>query len=142
PVPLDQAGKGKKPVPRAPAKKGAAAAAPAKATIALADQEERKFVDPYDGCVPLPQKTEPGQDPRYLAEMWWQLGNFHFDQIDPHGGPYNLNRAVSAYDRSMEYKTPPIYGVAMYKQAWTYYKQQRYKTAVDWFVKLLRYADE
>ncbi len=141
PVPLDQAGKGKKPVPRAPAKKGAAAAQ-AKATTALADQEERKFVDPYDGCVPLPQKTEPGQDPRYLAEIWWQLGNFHFDQIDPHGGPYNLNRAVSAFDRSLEYKTPPIYGVAMYKQAWTYYKQQRYKTAVDWFVKLLRYADD
>ena len=45
---------------------------------------------------PLPQKIEPGEDPRYLAEIWWQLGNFHFDQIDPKGGPYNLNRAVVA----------------------------------------------
>ncbi len=144
PIPIDQVGKGKavRAVPKAAAKKGAAATkTPVKAT-AGADQEERTFVDPYDGCKPLPQKVEPGDDPRYLAEIWWQLGNFHFDQIDPHGGPYNLNRAVSAYDRSMEYKKPPIYGVAMYKQAWTFYKQQRYKTAVDWFVKLLHYADE
>ncbi|HKO54181.1 MAG TPA: hypothetical protein VJV79_41015 [Polyangiaceae bacterium] len=134
PVPLDQAGRtgrGKAPVPKAGAPK------------AVADREERVFTDPYDGCKPLPQKVETaGDDPRYLAEIWWQLGNFHFDQIDPHGGPYNLNRAVSAYEHSMEFKKPPIFGVAMYKQAWTYYKQQRYKTAVEWFVKLLHYADE
>ena len=74
-----------------------------------------------------PQKVEGTDDPRYLAEIWWQLGNFHFDQIDPHGGPYNLNRAVASYEHSMEFKKPPIFGVAMYKQAWTYYKQQRYK---------------
>jgi len=132
PVPLDQAGRtgrGK-------------AAAPKAGVKAVADGEERVFTDPYDGCKPLPQKVELASDPRYLAEIWWQLGNFHFDQIDPHGGPYNLNRAVSAYERSMEFKKPPIFGVAMYKQAWTYYKQQRYKTAVEWFVRLLHYADE
>jgi hypothetical protein len=131
PVPLDQAGRA-----------GRGKAAAPKAGTAKADAEERVFTDPYDGCKPLPQKVEVTSDPRYLAEIWWQLGNFHFDQIDPHGGPYNLNRAVSAYDRSMEFKKPPIFGVAMYKQAWTYYKQQRYETAVEWFVKLLHYADE
>jgi len=133
PVPLDQVGRGGK---------GKTAPPKAVATKAVADGEERVFTDPYDGCKPLPQKVEITDDPRYLAEIWWQLGNFHFDQIDPHGGPYNLNRAVSAYDHSMEFKKPPIFGVAMYKQAWTYYKQQRYKTAVEWFVKLLHYADE
>ena len=132
PVPLDQVGG-----------KGKGKAVASKTTSrSVADAEERVFSDPYDGCKPLPQKVEATEDPRYLAEIWWQLGNFHFDQIDPHGGPYNLNRAVSAYDHSMEFKKPPIYGVAMYKQAWTYYKQQRYKTAVEWFVKLLHYADE
>lgn len=105
-------------------------------------EDETVFVDPYDGCKPLPQNTLPGDEPRYLAEVWWQLGNHHFDQIDPKGGPFNLNRAVSAYQRSMEYKKPPIYGVSLYKLAWTYFKQQRYHTAVDWFVKLLHYADE
>lgn len=134
PVPLDQVGRGKGGA-RAPAK-------PALAKTAARDAEERAFADPYDGCKPLAQKIEGTDDPRYLAEIWWQLGNYHFDQIDPHAGPYSLNRAVSAYDHSMEFKKPPIFGVAMYKQAWTYYKQQRYKTAVNWFVKLLHYADE
>ncbi len=128
PIPLDQA-KGK----RNTAKRGA---------NPLVDTEELTFVDPYDGCKPLPQTIEPGEDPRYLAEIWWQLGNFHFDQIDPHGGPYNLNRAVVAYQNSMQYTKPPIYGVSLYKLAWTFFKQQRYRTAVDNFVKLLGYADE
>ncbi|HEX7450727.1 MAG TPA: hypothetical protein VF294_00500, partial [Polyangiaceae bacterium] len=138
PIPIDQVGK--KGVRPAAAAKGAKPGA-AKPTR-VADTEERSFVDPYDNCKPLPQKVEGTDDPRYLAEIWWQLGNFHFDQLDPHGGPYNLNRAVSAFDHSMEYKKPPIFGVAMYKQAWTYYKQQRYRTAVNWFVKLLHYADD
>jgi outer membrane protein assembly factor BamD (BamD/ComL family) len=133
PIPLDQVGR---------AGRGKAAAPKAGAAKPVADAEERVFTDPYDGCKPLPQKVEGNDDPRYLSEIWWQLGNFHFDQIDPHGGPYNLNRAVSAYDHSMQFTKPPIFGVAMYKQAWTYYKQQRYRTAVEWFVKLLHYADE
>jgi hypothetical protein len=128
PVPLDQAK-----VKRGTVKRGA---------DKLVDTEELVFADPYDGCKPLPQKVEPGEDPRYLAEIWWQLGNFHFDQIDPRGGPYNLNRAVVAYQQSMQYTKPPIYGVSLYKLAWTYFKQQRYHTAVDNFVKLLAYADE
>ncbi len=104
--------------------------------------EELAFRDPYAACAALPQKTLPGDEPRYLAEVWWQLGNFHFDQLDTAGGPFSLNRAVSAYSIGMQYKKPPLYGVSMYKLAWTYYKQQRYKTTTESFVKLLGYADE
>ncbi|HKQ70704.1 MAG TPA: hypothetical protein VJT73_15265, partial [Polyangiaceae bacterium] len=60
----------------------------------------------------------------------------------PHGGPYNLNRAASAYQQSMQFKKPPLFGVAMYKLAWTYFKQQRYETAVREFIDLLNYTDE
>ena len=60
----------------------------------------------------------------------------------PHGGPYNLNRAATAYQQSMKFKKPPLYGVAMYKLAWTYFKQQRYETASTQFVDLLNYTDE
>ncbi len=127
PIPLDQAHKGK----------------PARNAKAAPKDEELTYQDPYPAeCKPIPQNTDPGQDPRYLAEVWWKIGDFHFDQLDPKGGPYNLNRAVSAYDHSMEYKKPPLYGVAMYKLAWSYYKQQRYHTGVDEFVKLLHYTDE
>jgi hypothetical protein len=104
-------------------------------------REELSYLDPYASCQPIAQKVAAGEEPRYLAEAWWQLGNFHFDQLDQ-GGPYSLNRAMSAYERSMEFKKPPLYGVALYKRAWTYFKQQRYHTAVDWFVNLLRYADQ
>ncbi|MBX3182115.1 MAG: hypothetical protein KIT72_10335 [Polyangiaceae bacterium] len=115
-----------------------------RANIAKAPvDEELLFRDPYpDSCRGLPQVLEPGQEPRYEAEVWWQLGNHHFDQIDPKGGPYNLNRAVRAYEHSMKVEKPPLYGVALYKRAWTYFKQQRYQTAVEWFIKLLHYADE
>ncbi|HEY6558685.1 MAG TPA: hypothetical protein VI072_15485 [Polyangiaceae bacterium] len=132
PVPLDQTGRGN------------AAKAPVKpvARRGVIGREELGYVDPYAACTPLPQPTDTADEPRYLAEIWWQLGNFHFDQIDPKAGPYNLNRAVSAYDYSLRYKKPPIYGVAMYKQAWTFFKQQRYRTATDWFVRLLHYTDE
>jgi hypothetical protein len=147
PTPIDQ----DKALARRTAVKAAKAAKPgkpakqpvkAKTGKAGAEDEELSFVDPYEGCTPIPQKTEPGEDPRYVAEIWWQVGNYHFDQIDPHGGPYNLNRAVSAYDHSLEYKKPPIYGVALYKLAWSYFKQQRYHAATDEFVHLLHYADE
>jgi hypothetical protein len=103
-------------------------------------REELSFLDPYAGCESIRQELQPGQEPRYLAEAWWQIGNYHFDQLDK-GGPYSLNRAMSSYERSMEFKKPPLYGVALYKRAWTYFKQQRYHTAVDWFVNLLHYAD-
>ncbi|HMJ12718.1 MAG TPA: hypothetical protein VK524_14955, partial [Polyangiaceae bacterium] len=116
PVPLDQTGRGN------------AAKAPQAKPVArrgTMGREEIQYVDPYAECTALPQPTDTADEPRYLAEIWWQLGNFHFDQIDPKAGPYNLNRAVSAYDYSLRYKKPPIYGVAMYKQAWTFFKQQR-----------------
>jgi tetratricopeptide (TPR) repeat protein len=137
PIPLDQdktLGRTVKPKPKA--------GTPAKPAKAHAGTDELAFVDPYEGCTPIPQDTKPGEDPRYLAEVWWQIGNYHFDQIDPRGGPYNLNRAVSAYTLSLEHKKPPIYGVSLYKRAWGYFKQQRYHAAVDEFVRLLNYADE
>jgi tetratricopeptide (TPR) repeat protein len=60
--------------------------------------DEATFVDPFpDACQPIPQATPPGQEPRYLAEAWWLIGDHHFNEADPAGGPYNLNRAESAY---------------------------------------------
>ena len=104
---------------------------------------ETTYRDPYpDSCEAIPQKVEPGDEPRYVAEVWWQIGNWHFDQIDPYGGPYNLNRAASAYRQAMKLRKPPLYGVAMYKLAWTYFKQQRYEAAVLELVRLLEYIDE
>jgi hypothetical protein len=101
------------------------------------------FQNPFpDDCQPIAQVTPAGQEPRYLAEVWWLIGDHHFNEVDPAGGPFNLNRADAAYQRSIRFRKPPVHGVAMYKLAWTHFKQQRYEAAVQGFVDLLRYADE
>ncbi len=134
PEPLKSKGKGGKVGGVKPGKKAAAA-------DDLVDETE--FLNPFpSSCVPLPQKVAPGQDPRYVAEVWWLIGDHHFNELGREGGPFNLNRAQAAYSNSLQFKKPPIYGVAMYKLAWTYFKQQRFKASVQQFVELLRYADE
>jgi outer membrane protein assembly factor BamD (BamD/ComL family) len=110
---------------------------------AAASADEEKYRDPYpEDCQAVAQKTAEGEDPRYVAEVWWRIGDYHFDEIDPWGGPYNLNRAESAYRQSMRFKKPPVFGVSMYKLAWTFFKQQRYQDAVKQFVELLHYTDQ
>ena len=98
-----------------------------------------------DDCVPIPQKTEPGKEVRYLAEVWWQVGDFHFDQADTKAGPFNYNRAVTAYRQSQKQVVDqlknPVYGVSLYKLAWTYFKQQRYEESVRAFVALLAHTE-
>ncbi|AUX45753.1 hypothetical protein SOCE26_072490 [Sorangium cellulosum] len=110
---------------------------------AAAVEDETTYINPYtDECQPIPQKTALGAEPRYIAEVWWQIGDYHFNELDRAGGPFNYNRAESAYRQSIKYKKPPVHGVAMYKLAWTYFKQQRYETSVRQFIELLRYTDE
>jgi tetratricopeptide (TPR) repeat protein len=113
---------------------------------------DSKFVDPYpQDCEMVAQPgLLPGTDPKYVAEIWWQIGEWEFDQYDLGGGVveyepyavYDYNRAASAYLHSMVYKKPPLFGVALYKYAWTLFKQQRYQEAVKNFVLLLNYTDE
>ena len=97
---------------------------------------------PYPSdCRPAAPVGDPDQR-RYVAEAYWKLGDHHFDEIDARGGPYELNRAVSAYDHALRFAKSPLYGVVLYKRAWALYKQQRYRAAIAGFVDLLRYADE
>ncbi len=110
------------------------------------------YDDPYPGtCTIVPQPNVlAGEDPKYVAEVWWRMGDWEFDQLDLRGGVvdtepsavWDYNRAASAYTQSMKYKKPPLFGVALYKYAWTLFKQQRYESAVHEFVHLLNYTDE
>jgi tetratricopeptide (TPR) repeat protein len=115
-------------------------------------KDDTIFDDPYpQSCEMVSQPSIlAGQEPKYVAEVWWRIGDWEFDQLDLKGGvvdfePYavwDYNRAASAYTRSMQYKKPPLYGVALYKYAWTLFKQQRYEAATREFVHLLTYTDE
>jgi len=110
------------------------------------------YVDPYPStCVPVTQPgLRPGEAPKYVGEAWWQIGNWEFDQQDLHGGyvrgeaaaVYDYDRAASAYVHSLESSRAPLYGVALYKYAWTLFKQQRYEAATRELVRLLGYTDD
>ncbi len=110
------------------------------------------FIDPYpQDCDGIPQPSlQQGEEPKYVAEVWWRIGDWEFDQQDLGGGVvedepgavYDYDRAASAYTHSLQYKKPPLYGVALYKYAWTLFKQQRYEAATKEFVHLLLYTDE
>ncbi len=126
--------------PKGPAKP---AAKPGKRPAADDLVDESSFQNPFPStCVAIPQKTLAGAEPRYVAEVWWLIGDYHFNEIGREGGAFNFNRAQAAYTNSLRFKKPPIYGVSMYKLAWTYFKQQRFKSSVVQFIELLRYADE
>ncbi len=117
-------------------------------------KEETFFDDPYPtDCAPLLQPDAvPGDDPKYLAEIWWRIGDWEFDQFDLPGGVvandpsfavWDFNRSASAYTHSMQYKKKAtIFGIALYKHAWTEFKEQRYEAAVHEFVSLLNFTDE
>ena len=105
-------------------------------------------MDPYPpDCEPV--SPGPGGEAKYVAEVWWRIGQWEFDLLDAGGGlargdpfaVYDLNRAASAYANAIRLAKPPVAGLARYKYAWTLYKQQRYRAATAAFVDLLRWAD-
>jgi outer membrane protein assembly factor BamD (BamD/ComL family) len=110
-------------------------------TEADGDELFYKNIYPAD-CQVIPQHTDPGADPRYVAEVWWLIGDYHFNEVDPGGGPFILNRADAAYRQALKYRQGQVYGVAMYKLAWTFFKQQRYEASVREFIDLIKYTDE
>ena len=110
------------------------------------EDAEISYANPFpDTCTHLKQDLKEGEDPRYVAEVWWKIGDWYFDEADPKAGPYAFNRAVTAYQKSMsaaQNEKGVLYGVSMYKLAWTFFKQQRYEAATHQFVELLHYTDE
>ncbi len=110
------------------------------------------FLDPYPGdCQSIAQPALlPGQEPKYVGETWWRIGDWEFDEQDMGGGyvksepgaVYDYNRAASAYNHSLQLKGWPVYGVSLYKYAWTLFKQQRYETSTREFIHLLNYTDQ
>ncbi len=109
-------------------------------------------------CVGLPQPDlQPGDPPQYVASTWWDIANWEFDQLDLGGGVvkdepaavFDFDRAASAYTHALQMKRPnmtpaqsQLYSAALYKYAWTLFKQNRFEAATKEFVHLLLYTDE
>jgi len=105
-------------------------AVPAKEpTTALTDGLQRKLQDIYEGCEPAKG------DSRFLAEAWTRVGEMHFDNAE-------LEEAISAYSKVLAFKDSSYYDKALYKLAWSYYRDNRFPEAITEFDRLVKWADE
>ena len=85
--------------------------------------------DPYLDCKPV-------KDSKFIPEAWTRIGEFHFDS------PNELRLAIAAFKRVLEFKDSPYYDRALYKLAWSYYRDNRFPDAVRQFDNLVIYADK
>lgn len=138
----------KKKAPPPPPKpgKGGKVAAP----VVTDNEDSYKEIYPED-CVALPAPNPPGEsEPRFLAQAWWRLGEYHYSRGDEAAeeegyfgaSPFRFNRAASAYQHAVKTTNETVKVFTLYKIAWTYFKQQRYSAARQQFLALLAYFDE
>lgn len=83
----------------------------------------------YQGCQPLRGES------RFLAESWTRIGEVHFDRAE-------LEPAIAAYSQVLPFRDSPYYDKALYKLAWTFYRQDRFADAVRRFDELVVFADQ
>lgn len=89
----------------------------------------RALKDVYEDCKPVKA------DSKFLPEAWTRVGEIHFDNAE-------LEEAISAYKRVLAYKDSSYYDKALYKLAWSYYRDNRFPMAIQQFDELVRHADE
>jgi tetratricopeptide (TPR) repeat protein len=87
------------------------------------------LVDIYKGCEPIRKES------KFVPEAWTRVGEMHFDAGE-------LPLAISAYSRVLDYKDSSYYDKALYKLAWSYYRDNRFPEAIRDFDNLVKYADE
>ena len=89
----------------------------------------RALRDVYGDCKPV------RPDSKFLPEAWTRVGEMHFDNGE-------LEEAISAYTRVLAFKDSSYFDKALYKLAWSYYRDNRFQKAIDQFDLLIKYADE
>ncbi|RME26328.1 MAG: hypothetical protein D6806_06460, partial [Deltaproteobacteria bacterium] len=73
---------------------------------------------------------------KLLPEVYTRLGESYFEDPD------KLDKAIWAYQQVLKYPKSRMYDKAMYKLAWTYYKIDDFPNAVNWFDRLIVWADQ
>ena len=85
--------------------------------------------DFYKDCTPVRKES------KFIPEAWTRIGEFHFDN------PNELRFAIAAFRKVLTFKDSPYYDRALYKLAWSYYRDNRFPEAVREFDNLVKYAD-
>ena len=78
---------------------------------------------------------EKQPESQFVPESWIRVGEYYFDLGE-------LENARDAYGKSMEYKESRFYDKALYKLAWTHYRQDNFDEAIKRFKELVEYSDE
>ncbi len=98
--------------------------------------EDDRAVKIYEELVALLPES------RFIPEVLTRIGEYYFENN-------NLEKALSAYSRVMDYPESTMYDKALYKLAWTHYRMAdtetnafHYDAAVDNFIKLIDFAAE
>jgi len=86
------------------------------------------LVDHYKDCTPTKAES------KFLPEAWTRIGEMHFDAAQ-------LDWAIAAYSRVLAWKDSPYYDKAIYKLAWSYYRDNRFIDAIREFDGLVKWAD-
>jgi tetratricopeptide (TPR) repeat protein len=86
------------------------------------------IIDYYKDCTPIKKES------KFLPEAWTRIGEMHFDAAE-------LAYAISAYGRVLQFKDSSYYDKAIYKLAWSYYRDNRFLDAIREFDGLVKWAD-
>jgi cellulose synthase operon protein C len=100
-----------------------------KAVVAKAPPKPVVRDDIYKTCEPVRKGS------KFLPEAWTRIGEMHFDAAQ-------LPQAISAYTQVLEFADSSYYDKALYKLAWSYYRDNRYTDATREFDRLVKWADD
>lgn len=89
---------------------------------------QRTLKDVYADCKPIKA------DSKFLPEGWTRVGEMHFDAAE-------LEQAISAYGKVLAFTDSSYYDKALYKLAWSYYRDNRFPEAIKGFDDLVKWAD-
>jgi TolA-binding protein len=92
-----------------------------------------KAENTYKDCAPLMK------DSRFFTETWLRVGEYHFDFDYSKLG---LSNAISAYTKALEDPTSTFYDLALYKLAWSYWRNGNYTDAIANFIQVIEYSDK
>ncbi len=101
----------------------------------VADTEAVFAVDAtsrYQGCEIVKEGS------RFFTETWLRIGEYHFDFDYSADG---LANAISAYTEAIKDESSDFFDLALYKLAWSHWRNNDYLTAIRYFVQVVEYSD-
>ncbi len=98
--------------------------------LRLTPDFKRAFVNPYNECEP------EGENKKIIAITWVRIvGDIHF------GTPGELGEAIASYEKVARDKKALLYDEALYKLAWSYYRNDDFMKGIEAFDEAIKYSD-